>query len=302
MNKEEHSNNQHKTIIQGFWHGPDIGQLRQACLTSFVECGHIFELYTYEHVDVPHGVVLRDANEIIPYKEIFYYFNPVTGKPDLGPFSDLFRFKLLYERGGWWSDVDTICLSDKIPAIERAWARELPEYAPDKVGTSQIAFKQGDPVIKLLYERCYTLSKTNYPRRESLGPILLSETISDLQLPKDMFGSADLFYPVRWIEIFTLWLPEFKDEITSRTENSIYMPIYQSFSQYIGLTSGGLPPKGSYLATLCDKFGLENEFRYSADEVFAKTKQFFHANREWAIDELKSIKGKDFLERMELYF
>src|SRR6476660_7068055 len=104
-----------QTVFQGFWHGPPLGPLRQACLNSFVRMGHRFELYTYGPLPVPAGVVLKEAEKIIPLAEVFYYENPRTGSKDLGPFSDLFRFKLLSERGGWWSDVDTICLSPDIP-------------------------------------------------------------------------------------------------------------------------------------------------------------------------------------------
>src|SRR5680860_790579 len=105
------------TVFQGFWHGPPLGVLRSACLRSFTELGYRFHLYTYERVDVPAGVLLMDAKEIIPFEEMFYYRNPITGRDDLGPFSDLFRFRLLDMRGGWWTDIDTVCLSSDIPSI-----------------------------------------------------------------------------------------------------------------------------------------------------------------------------------------
>src|SRR5215218_1765586 len=84
------------TVFQGFWHGPPLSVLYRTCLRSFTELGHRFHLYTYEPVDVPPGVDLLDANDIIPFEEIFYYRNPITGRSDdLSPFSDLFRFRLL---------------------------------------------------------------------------------------------------------------------------------------------------------------------------------------------------------------
>src|SRR5262245_45546789 len=107
-----------KTVFHGFWHGPPIGPILHACLTSFIGMGHSYELFTYEWVAVPDGVRLRNAGEIIPKDDLFYWENPVTGKSDISPFSDLFRFKLLYERGGWWSDLDAICLTSEIPVVE----------------------------------------------------------------------------------------------------------------------------------------------------------------------------------------
>src|SRR5437764_1467400 len=148
----------HQTVFQGFWHGPPLDVVLRACLQSFIEQGHAFHLYVYEPVDVPDGVVLMDANEVIPFEEIFYYRDPTTGRKDLGPFSDLFRFRLLDMRGGWWVDVDTVCLSSHIPQADSAWAREFPEYSPAALGTSSIALSEGSDLAKTLHEEYLALS------------------------------------------------------------------------------------------------------------------------------------------------
>jgi hypothetical protein len=54
---------------------------------------------------VPEGVTLRDAVEILPEQEIFQHVNG-----SWAPFSDWFRFALLYKEGGLWVDTDIICL------------------------------------------------------------------------------------------------------------------------------------------------------------------------------------------------
>src|SRR5262245_10427352 len=82
-------------ICNGLWHGPNLTILHWACLRSFIEFGHTFRLYTYRQLHVPTGVILMNAAEIIAENEVFYFNNPANGAPDLGPFSDLFRFKLL---------------------------------------------------------------------------------------------------------------------------------------------------------------------------------------------------------------
>jgi hypothetical protein len=287
------------STVQGFWHGPDLGVLRSACLRSFLRHGHSFHLYVYKEIEVPEGVVLRDANEIIPYDQLFYYENPRTGKPDLGPFSDVFRFKLLYDSGGWWSDVDTICLTENIPKWSRAWASEIPEKDPSRIGTSQLAFQRKDPLALELFHRAKEISKTKFSPREALGPILLSNMIREKGLPKELSANANLFFPIRWIEMFTLWLPEFTEEIVLRSKDSIFMPIYQSFSQYIGLDSRRLPPIGSYLHILCDDFGLAGTGEsYEPSEVWQKTKDFLLKNESWAIDELRLVRGDGFLPRL----
>ncbi len=295
------------TVFHGFWDGPPLGPLRYSCLKSFVELGHQFELYVYGPLDVPRGVVLMDAEQIIPRSEIFYYQNPRIDDPDesgkdLGPFSDLFRFKLLAERGGWWSDVDTICLSPSIPPVERAWASECPEMGGVRIGTSQISFRRGDPVAVELYSRCHALSRTNFSPREALGPMLISRTIHELGLADNEFGSPDRFYPIRWIEMFKLWLPKYRDEVEARCTGALFLPIYQSFIKYIGLSAADVPPRGSYLGEFCARHmpGRRDRRGHRPEEIYEALRAFFMKNQEWAIGELVAVSGEEILRDLRL--
>ena len=72
--------------------------------------GHPYHLYTYDPIDnVPDGVALQDAGQILPQSLIFRNQNG-QGKGSMAAFSDLFRYKLLLDRGGWWVDTDVFCL------------------------------------------------------------------------------------------------------------------------------------------------------------------------------------------------
>ncbi|MCO5260547.1 MAG: hypothetical protein M9916_10420 [Crocinitomicaceae bacterium] len=104
-------------IVHGLWVGNKLSTLEMLTLKSFVNNGHHFYLWTYNALEntLPPHVFLKDANEIIPEKDIFRrkYDDPNyhIGKGSIGsPFSDLFRYKLLYEYGGWWVDMDVTCL------------------------------------------------------------------------------------------------------------------------------------------------------------------------------------------------
>lgn len=83
---------------------------------SYVNKGHTFYLWRYKPTSevLPKGVIVKDANEIIPEEEIFRKKESDPkfglGKNSLGTFSDIFRYKLLYEYGGWWTDMDITCL------------------------------------------------------------------------------------------------------------------------------------------------------------------------------------------------
>lgn len=103
-------------VIHGFWMGPKLSRLEQLTLHSFVRWGHAFHLWVYDELEipVPKGVVLCDASEILPRDRIFRKrerdAETGVGEGSISPFTDLFRYKLLYDRGGVWSDMDITCL------------------------------------------------------------------------------------------------------------------------------------------------------------------------------------------------
>jgi hypothetical protein len=107
----------HNRIVHGMWVGGRLSKLELLTLHSFVTQGHEFHLWAYTDIraPLPKGVVLRDAATIIPRAGVFKKTDtdPETGvgRNSFGaPFSDLFRYKLLYTEGGYWADMDMTCL------------------------------------------------------------------------------------------------------------------------------------------------------------------------------------------------
>lgn len=101
--------------VHGLWIGKTLSALELLAIHSFIRNGHVFHLWTYEPVTnpLPQEVICMDANNIIPESKIFRYRHRNQfghGKGSLGGFSDIFRYKLLYEHGGWWTDMDITCL------------------------------------------------------------------------------------------------------------------------------------------------------------------------------------------------
>ncbi len=104
-------------VVHGLWIGNRLSKLEELTIRSFLKHGHEFHLWLYDDLEtpLPPEVILEDASEIIPKDKIFYKkeIDPETGvgRGSVGaPFSDLFRFKLLYEKGGYWVDMDVTCL------------------------------------------------------------------------------------------------------------------------------------------------------------------------------------------------
>jgi len=103
------------TVVHSLWIGKTLSQLELLCIQSFLAHNHIFYLWVYEtpETQLPEGIVLKDANKIIPHEKVFSYKKTNQfghGKGSYAGFSDIFRYKLLYEYGGWWVDTDVILL------------------------------------------------------------------------------------------------------------------------------------------------------------------------------------------------
>lgn len=154
-----------RPIIQGLWIGAKLSRFEYNSIKSYLVAGYEYHLYTYDKVEnIPANVIIKDGNEILDKKEIFYY------EGSIAPFSDLFRYKLLYERGGVWSDCDIICMKqlpedashEYIFVAERtilkgAFASCLKKHPytckKKKVLNSFIKTPIGADIMKIMYEK-----------------------------------------------------------------------------------------------------------------------------------------------------
>ncbi len=101
--------------VNGLWIGNVLNLPELLTINSFINNGHKFVLWAYDEIEteLPQGLILKDASEIIPKEKVFCYKYSNQfghGKGSYAGFSDIFRYKLLYEHGGWWTDMDVCCL------------------------------------------------------------------------------------------------------------------------------------------------------------------------------------------------
>lgn len=167
----------HREAVQSLWIGPRLSTMERLCIRSFLANGHGFDLYTYGPVEgVPPGVVLRDANEILPESRIFRYSN----RDSVAGFANYFRYKLLLERGGWWVDTDVICLKpfdfsgDSVFASERSGSREIRSSAVIRV-------PRGSEFARYAWTACESRDPARIEWGET-GPRLVTEAVDALGL------------------------------------------------------------------------------------------------------------------------
>lgn len=108
-------------LVTSLWVGEKLPPVSRLCIKSFLDYGHDFQLFCYkEYEDLPTGLKLRDAREILPEEEIFRD----TSHSSFAAFADWFRMKFLSEEGGFWVDMDVVCLKKGIPADETWFCRQ----------------------------------------------------------------------------------------------------------------------------------------------------------------------------------
>jgi Glycosyltransferase sugar-binding region containing DXD motif len=131
-------------IIQSLWIGPELSKLERLSIKSFLDNGHEYHLYVYDTVkNIPEGAVVKDANEILDKSEIFYYKNG-----SVAAFANLFRYTLMYKRGGYWADTDCICVRPFHFDNEIVISSEPDSsYEKNIITTSLLRFKQGSDAL-----------------------------------------------------------------------------------------------------------------------------------------------------------
>ena len=150
-------------------------------MVSFIQNGHTYHLYTYEPIDnVPDGVVVKDGNEILDKSEIFYYSN---GSPSA--FSNLFRYTLLYKKGGYWVDTDIVCHKPFHFTKEYLFITEPDsQYNKSILTPSVIKAPMGSEHLSNIIKRCYLYKKaiTENKMKWGMGPATIKELVIENKL------------------------------------------------------------------------------------------------------------------------
>ncbi len=179
--------------IHSLWIGDTLSNVEKLCIQSFLDNGHEFHLYTYGEVaGIPGGAIVKDGNEIIPADKIFYYKN---GSPS--GFSNWFRYALLINHGGYWVDMDMVCLrpfdfpQDIVLSYEGEQKHEV-----NSVGTTVLKFPKSHPLLIALADSC-----ANYKNRDGCdwgavgGPVALTQFVKQFNMQADVL-SSDVFFPI----------------------------------------------------------------------------------------------------------
>jgi hypothetical protein len=267
---------------------------QRLALKSFIDCGFEYTLYSYRKCEVPRGVELRDANEIVREERVsFYGARADGGQGGISGFSNLFRYHLLRKVGGWWVDADVICLSEKVPETDIfiGWEDE------DLVGNAILKLPSGH---RLARELCDAADRagTNIAWGET-GPYLLTRLVKEHGLLEVVSAQATGF-PVRWRDALDLLIPQQREQVREQVKSSTSLHIWNEILRRAVVFTWMAPPPESFIAELFSRHGVSfgDAPVYTADQIQRLSDNYWNVRSvdelqrsRAAISELKSSKS-----------
>ncbi|MDN7353110.1 hypothetical protein [Acetobacter senegalensis] len=228
-----------------FWYGGRLSALEKACAYSLIRQGCELTLYSYCRVDnVPDGVVLADASEIIPEEMTKYFI--FKNMPDLGHFSDFFRYSMFRKNKKTWVDLDMLFLSE--PYVSPSGDIVVQERQGSVNGA--ILGLTSPFLVDELIARSKALMGKKLRWGET-GPLLLESVLGENNDITKM--SSKIYYPIDHLDIYKIFLPEEKEWCMDHTSQSVALHLFNNILNKIGYWKDISPPEGSYLYGILKK-------------------------------------------------
>ena len=186
----------YESVVQSLWIGDQLSNLEILSINSFIKHGHQYHLYVYEIPEnLPANVILKDASKILSKAEVF---EDREIKNSYAGYSNIFRYKLLLENGGFWVDTDIICLKKFDFKQNYVFALQRDSDGIDKVNGGVMKVPSNSEFAKYCLELSVEKAKTKY-RWGHLGPILLFEAVNKFDL-SHFSKPYYVFNPIDWMD------------------------------------------------------------------------------------------------------
>lgn len=199
------------------WVGRPLSKIEQTCLASFVYYGHDITLFVYDKdLEVPKGVVKKDARKIIPEDQIFKTDN------SYGPFADMFRYKMIQETDLIWTDTDNICLKKRWKFGKYCFG--LQGGGHGLVANGILKAPSNSQLIKDLVSVSSNYDKNTIQWGE-IGPELLTSKIKQYKLD-GYIQEPNVFYPVNYWEWKDLFLADKFNKVMRVSQGSYTIQIW----------------------------------------------------------------------------
>ncbi len=152
---------------------------------------HFNEINNFREINPDLNFIIFDSNELLEYMENFWANHPIFKifiQTKYGPMkADIFRYCILYERGGFYFDISKGC-SKKISSFLTADTKVLLSYE----GNDSIILPKLDLMGKILYPEKYILQ---WGMGFSKGHIILQNVIENICKYYDFMKSKNYNIP-----------------------------------------------------------------------------------------------------------
>lgn len=237
--------------VSSFWHGGDLSDLEVTCIRSFLYHGYEYNLYLYNEskVDnIPEGVEIKDASEILSEDEIFYYQKGFNSGSVSG-FSNIFRYEFLFKKGGIWVDTDLCLVSDDLDFNSTNVFVEEPSREK-KVASCLIKSRMKNPILRKCIKTFNEYNKETMEHGET-GPELVTKSVYNSNLNSldfELKGSEN-YFPFSWKKIERV----FYDEIEFN-KNWKTIHFWNAWLDDQGIDKNGSYPSWSLYEKLKNKY------------------------------------------------
>lgn len=185
-------------VAQFLWVGDKLSNIEALALRSFVATGYDTRLYTYTPgIAAPSGVTVMDAGEIVPADQVFT--SPGIGaKPTYANFSDVFRYRLLAQKGGWWFDADMVALKYLPEPSDLRFASTWEDQWGECANGCAMWCRAGDARMIWLRDECERILASGVERGFlDLGPGLVQRLVREQSLEANVAPWWE-FCPYPW--------------------------------------------------------------------------------------------------------
>ncbi len=256
------------TTANFFWEGP-ISNYEITSINSFVRHGFNVNFWTYSKYpewNMFSGIEIKDANQILPIN-MLTQLNQNLQKSNYSSFSNLFRYRLLEEYGGWWFDTDCICMKNVDDFVNLTKERDyvLGLERKDYVG-SAIMYFQDISLLMKIQEHAYEIIENNNFKLKwgQIGPDLITEIVISEGLIDNIL-SPNYFFPISPNKVNVFFDSMIKPNDRSKLNNSFVTHTWNEMFRKYNINKTIVPP---------DKSFLFNEFKKNNVLIDAKNKQY----------------------------
>jgi hypothetical protein len=206
-------------------------------------------------LELPDGTTLVDARGLAKPEEIDLRTQGGQ-KGCLASFSNIYRYRLLSQEGGWWFDTDVFCLADNEAFLE------VQEHSPG-ISVGFETETQLNGAVMYVSEPSFARelealaeAKGHVIGWGEIGPLLITEYYH-AHRDRVVALPQEAFYPVLYSDILLLFDPDAKSTCENAVAGSFCVHIHNTNRAARGIPKDIMPCEGSYLEELFISVGAE---------------------------------------------